>query len=375
MTTTHDGAGAPGESAWQGHRPSLWHSQLPGALTNLALGAWLLAIGAQRTQLPSGQDPIALGLPLLLTTAGFLLLFRGGYRLIRARATIRLFFTAKQQRLVLDERALTYHDGPRTVRVPRSSIIHVKEAGAWTSRPGGRRNSPVYVIAPGALDGDAYLALPPIFHDTPGMLAEALMRWRGPVTRPASMDYPPSPPMASQLYDSLAQGATRGDALVIRHGRGWLSKGPYATFGLGLSMLLSAILLAAQGTPLATLMVPLAAGALLCLMLPGWVGLTYRHVAPRRGVALVITPSEVLMRTRAGVIRTAFRNLRRVSVQSRRNVSLLEGVHQSRILTFDRKQSGDIRYEEAFLGMPAEVAHALIEAQFRGPSFLSVDAR
>ena len=70
----------------------------------------------------------------------------------------------------------------------------------------------------------------------------------------------------------------------------------------------------------------------------------------------MLTPSEVLMRTREGVLRAQWRNLRRAYVEAKSGWSLVEGYHLARKLVLEREGAVTIRYDEAFLGIPAEVA-------------------
>ena len=55
-----------------------------------------------------------------------------------------------------------------------------------------------------------------------------------------------------------------------------------------------------------------------------------------------------------------------MSIDTRRAFSVLDGVHEAKTLVLKRKDEPPIRYDEAFLGVPAEVAQALLDAYRTG---------
>ena len=120
-----------------------------------------------------------------------------------------------------------------------------------------------------------------------------------------------------------------------------------------------------------------------------WFIATRVDIAPRKGLSVVLTPAEVLMRTRAGVHVVRYGELRKVEIDAKRGWSILRGQHESRALIFHRKcgacrgtglqeqaqckvcggngrDMDYINYVEAFLGAPAEVVYALIAAYRSG---------
>jgi hypothetical protein len=64
--------------------------------------------------------------------------------------------------------------------------------------------------------------------------------------------------------------------------------------------------------------------------------------------------------------RVPWRSLKRVSVESKRSWSLLSGNQQRRALLIERTGDAEIRYEEVFLGLPAEAVAGLADAYRRG---------
>ena len=108
--------------------------------------------------------------------------------------------------------------------------------------------------------------------------------------------------------------------------------------------------------------------AALCLLLVPvlWIVLTRRSMAARKGIALVLAPAELLLRTPSGVLRVPYADIARLEVKSHTVWSLLEGAGQTRSLLIHRKEEGSINYAEAFLGVPAEVALALCDGYRKG---------
>lgn len=353
-----------GPEVYRGHFPPIFDLRgLADAALPLVAGLLFWAV-AVRDETAAATDAAALILSVLALLAGAQGLV-GGVRLV---GRFRVAAAARRMRLSLDANHLVVEglggsDG--RVVIERADILAIRERGHWGGRGGRRRYSDVYVITnPKA--GRTHLTLPPVFAESPGQLTEALMRWRGPVQGP--VDYAPPDPsrLASRVYDDAARGKTPDGGVVIRHGRGWLGRGPYVTALLGLALILRWLRFdpetAALIGPGAVLSI--AFGAIMVSV--GWVVLSMREVRPRNGLALVITPAEVLIRTRQGVLRATFRNLEAPRIEERPAWSALFGLYTERTLVIARKDQPPIRYEEAFLGVPAEVAAALMEAMKRG---------
>jgi hypothetical protein len=100
----------------------------------------------------------------------------------------------------------------------------------------------------------------------------------------------------------------------------------------------------------------------LAIVPAGWIVLARRHVRPRLGLAFVATPAEVLMRTRAGTLSARWKTLTRAYVEPKTSWTVLDGYHTTHRLVLDRADAATIRYDEAYLGIPVEVAQALCDA-------------
>lgn len=315
---------------------------------------------------PAGSaslDPFALFMRLLALglSVRALILFAG--LLGRLRVALR----ARRSFLVLAPEGLFARLPDEEVALARDEIVGIVEPGVWQGRRTGRRWAPVYVV--GSSAERLYVALPPIFEASPGILAELLMRWRGVIDEPETPAFPAPPRLASKAYDDAARGITGPGTLVVRHGDGWLRRGPYAGLLLAIAVaegFVRADLAGASlgGMPAAA--VPVLALGIAVAVPVGWVILTRREISPRHGMALVLTAPELLMRTRSGVLRTAWPSLVRVTLDGRLAWSALEGVHRARSLVLKRRGADPITYDEAFLGVPAEVAQTLLDAYRRG---------
>ena len=326
----------------------------------VAAGVWAVAVSREAI-VETPLDPLALVLRAVALglTVRAVLAMRALFR--RARVWSR----ASRYALVLGDERLLYRRPGGELAVAKDDVIAVLERGHWGERDGRRRWSDVYVVrAPGA--DPPWLSLPPLFDRSPGELAERLMRWRGPLPAPETPSYPAPSRLASKVYDDAAAGVVPDGGVVIRHGRGWLARGPYATVLLGVAIAEGYARVGPAGWEQLGIALPTAVGLALLAVPLVWVLLTRRAVAPRHGVALVITPAEIIMRTRAGVLRATFRGLARVRIERKASWSVVEGYHQARTLVIERKQDEPIRYDEAFLGAPAEVVVSLAEAYRKG---------
>jgi hypothetical protein len=308
-----------------------------------------------------GLDPLGLIFRLLALalTARTLIL------LVALWPRIRAFLDQKRYALALTDDGLLLRTPVTDFPVAKEDVIDIQEHGAWGEHS-GRRWADVYLITrPDS--GRYFLALPPLFEATPGVLAERLMRWRG--ARPqAREDAEPAEPaeLPSKLFDRAAAGESIPGSVVIKHGSAYLRRGPYATVLLGLAVLTDWIMLPEATRTQGGMLGPLVMGFSLLLVPLVWLVLMRRDLKPRKGIALVLTPAEMLMRTRAGVHRVAFSELQRLEIQERRAWSVLIGAHPQRTLLIRRKDAETITYAEEFLGAPAEVVAALGEAYRKG---------
>jgi hypothetical protein len=327
-------------------------------------------------QARSGLDPLGLifrVLALALTVRTVLL----GVELW---PRLRAWLDMRRYALVLTDDGLLLRTPVADFPVAKDDIIDIQEHGAWGDHS-GRRWAHVYLITrPDS--GRFYLALPPLFEATPGVLAERLMRWRGPRPEPRAAGQAPgeqapgakeSAPLPSKLFDQAAAGESLPGSVVIKHGNAYLRRGPYATVLLGLAVLTDWAALPDSARVHGNMLAPMVMGFSL-LAVPAIWFLTMRNdLKPRKGIALVLTPAEMLMRTRAGVHRVAWTEVQKLEITSRTGWSVLLGPHPQRTLIVRRKPSkaapdddNTITYVEEFLGAPAEVVVSLCDGYRKG---------
>jgi hypothetical protein len=343
--------------------PPLLDAEGIRALLSPFIAAFLWAATVFReTQLHQTLDPLA----LLFRVLALALSVRALRLLIELSAKLRVRMSAARYGLALAPEGLLYRSPAGDLAIPREQVLDVRVRGDWDSKP-GRRWAEVYLIT----HPDStryYVALPPLFERTPGVLAETLMRWRGVPAElsDAGASEPEPEPLATKLWERAARGELTKGVVAIRHGSAWLQRGPYASVLLGVAMLdgflrmpAAARALLSQGPAL------LLAGALVFIPL-AWVVYTRASLASRQGLALVLTPAELLVRSRQGLQRVAWSSVARTSVQTRMTWSILQGAHEARALLVERKGESSIQCSQAFIKTPVEVVAGLCDAYRKG---------
>jgi hypothetical protein len=169
--------------------------------------------------------------------------------------------------------------------------------------------------------------------------------------------------LPSKLWERAAAGERPEGVSVIPQGNGWMARGPYASVLVGLAVLDGYLRLPSDVRANLTTHGPLLLPLLLVGVPVSWVLWKRRGLAANRGVALLVTPADLLLRTSAGVMRVAWSSIARVEVATMRRWSLLRGAYEDRALVLHRKHVEDIHYSEAFLAVPAEVVAGLCDAQ------------
>jgi hypothetical protein len=319
-------------------------------------------------------DPLALFLRLLalaMTVRAITLLWLLGRRL-------RLQLNHSGYALALTQDGILYRTPDMDLALPREDILEVRERGRWRDR-GGRRFADVYVVTQ-PRSGRLFVALPPVFERTPGVLAERLMRWLGApepndsdaeatdaqltatAPQPTATDSNTPQPLASELWERIARGERPPGVTAIPHGSAWLQRGPYASMLLGLAVLEGYVRLPQATREKVDVTVPLMLVAALIVVPIGWLVITRTQLKARRGLAAILTPTELLLRTRAGVLRATWRNIQRIEIDSRATWSLLLGAHEARTLIIRRKSAPPLQFHESFIGAPLEVVTALCDA-------------
>lgn len=339
-----------------GTAPPLFDATVVSAITSAIVAGACVALLMHRDAAGASIDPIGLFLivvALVLTVRTLLLGNEIATRLIVASAR-------KQYAMAIAAEGILYRSESGDIAIPREDVLDVVEPGDWRGRA-GRRYSDVFIVTRPSL-GRVHVVVPPVFEATAGAFAEKLMRWRGPIESLPEQDARAEELLRSRLFDEVANGARPEGVTVIRHGRAWLKKGPFATVLVGMAVLIAYARLPAAVREQLGVTTPAIVIACLLVVPFLWAILIRREIRPRKGIALVFTRQALLMRARSGVLQIPYRDIVRTAVESKNAWSLLEGYHGTKRLLLARKQGGDVRYDEAYLGIPVEVAHSLVDA-------------
>jgi len=334
----------------------------------LAIAAWWVAmLRAQGGDAPTAAPIDAIA--LLVELVALALSARAAVAMVELARRWRIWLSAARHALVMTPEGLLLRTPQGDAAVDRSDVVAVVERGEWGTRAGERWRE-VYVVTRSS-SRRAFVTLPPVLGDTPGVLAEQLMRWlaRTAVCEADDTDTDkatersaeaPSPALVSVVYEQAVAGRAPPEVTVIRHGAGWLRRGPYASALMAIVVAHGFLQMPRASWIIAA---PLAAVSIaICLGLPlMWLVRARSEIAPRRGVALVLTPTDALMRTRSGVLRIPWSDVGRLTVNARGTWSLFDGYSPARELVFVRRDGSAVRYQEAFLGAPVEVAKALCD--------------
>lgn len=301
-------------------------------------------------------DPASLLLRLLALALSLRALLLG----IELLARVRVSSQHARYQLALADDGLLFRTPHADYAVLKSDVVDVRERGAWQDHARGRWNEVYVIVRPGA--GRTHLVLPPLFARSPGVLAERLMRWRGVVAAPEDPPAREAVELPSKLFDAVAAGETVQGVSAIPLRNAFWQRGPHATVLLGVAFLIGYVRLPPPARAAAASLA--AAIGLLCLVIVPFVSwsLARSRSAPRKGIALLLTPAELLTRSRAGVQRVRWSELARAEVASRTTWSILRGPYETRALVLQLKDGGARAHDEAALGVPAEVAAALCEA-------------
>lgn len=349
----------PGITLLPGRRPPLLDGEGSDALVAPLMAGFLwTAVVFLETQ--SGQTaPVA----LLLRWLALGLSVRALRLVWRLLLRVKLWMDAPQYGLAIADEGLLLRTPNFDIPLAKVDVVSAVEQGDWRTRS-GRRFHQVYLVTKPST-GRLYVALPPVLDETPGLLAERLMRWCGPPSAEPPT-FPPPEALPSKIYEGAARGETPAGTIALAHGNGWLERGPYFTVLLGVT-LLERWLHLGQEARVSLGVAPAALIATCLLVVPLiWHRVTLRLLAPRRGLSLVLTPAEILLRTGSGIHRVAWREIKRVTIESHRSWAILSGTQHRRNVLIERREEPEVRYDEIFLGAPAEVVTSLLDGYRRG---------
>lgn len=161
----------------------------------------------------------------------------------------------------------------------------------------------------------------------------------------------------AETFDAyLAHPDQQAGARAIPAGRSWLLSGPYA--GLVFALLLAghALVVPLLRTPLMLALLPVACGP---LVLWWWRGRAARRA--RGGVALLLTPSQLIVRDAVGARSATWADVQAVRVESKPAWDMLRGARRAPALLIARRGSAPLVLREDELGVSARGAVAAVE--------------
>lgn len=342
------------------HSPALLDASGARALLSPFMAGFMwAAVVFRETQSHSSLDPLALLLRVLalaMTLRALGVLWRFGQRL-------RLVLQWRRYGLVITDEGLLFRSPDRDVVVPRADLLDVREqhAVAGSARSGGGA-AEVYLVTHPAT-GRTHVTLPAVFAASPRALAERLMRWQGQAGERTPLPDEPAESLPSKLWERCGASEVLPGVVAIRHGNGWMKRGPYASMLLGLAVLDGFVRLPNQAAQSINPLPALLLAAALVVVPAGWFFFTRGTLRDRKGLALVLSPQELLTRERSGIVRAAWSSVVRIEIVARNSWSLMQGGYSSRTLIVHRKRGvADVQVAEAFLATPIEVVAGLCDA-------------
>ncbi len=150
----------------------------------------------------------------------------------------------------------------------------------------------------------------------------------------------------------LANPSNVDGALALPAGRTWWLSGPYAGLVFAVLLAVHAGLVPLLRTSLTLALIPVACGPLAAWW---WRGRGVRRA--RRGVALLLTPDQLIVRDAVGARSAAWSEVQAVREDSRPTWDMLRGARRAPLLLISRRGSQPLVLGEDELGVP--VAHAL----------------
>jgi hypothetical protein len=187
------------------------------------------------------------------------------------------------------------------------------------------------------------------------------MRWRGMGSESTPLPELSPEPLPSKLWERSGAGEVLPGVVAIRHGRNWAKRGPYASMLLGVAVLDGFVRLPKQAAQAFNPLPALLLAAALVIVPAGWYLFTRATLRARKGLALVLSPVDLLSRGRGGVLRASWSTVSKVEILARSSWSLLQGAYSSRTLIVSRKSEPSVTCAEAFMDAPIEVVAALCD--------------
>ncbi|MBK8409833.1 MAG: hypothetical protein IPL19_17865 [Sandaracinaceae bacterium] len=162
----------------------------------------------------------------------------------------------------------------------------------------------------------------------------------------------------AELFDLyLAAPAAFPAAYALPAGRAWLMSGPYAGVVFALVLGVHALAVPLLRTPLTLLLLPVACAP---LALWWWRGRATRRA--RGGVALLLTPTQLIVRDAVGARSAPWSEVQAVRTESQPAWDMLRGARRAPLLVISRRGTPSLRLREDELGVAVPRALLRVEA-------------
>jgi hypothetical protein len=353
------GTASPGIEVARGARPGFLSGDAVHALISTLLAALVLAAAVLRGTLSAGQfDLIA----LLLRTASVAFALRAAIAIAAVvRRTIR-DRAAESHALAWSSEGLLESRPEGERWVAREDVLGFALPDERPVRGASSSRRPLYVVLTPE-QAPRYWTLPPYYAASSEILQARLLRWLG--TREAALpELAPPVSAPDERYLRAAEGRLAPGEVAVPEGFGYRLRAPYGAL-LALVFVGDALLQA--GTERARLLAPAGlALALVPIALAVWFSWLRSRRAARLGLALLLTPEELLVRGKHGVASVPWTQLASVDVTARLAWSPFVGSYLVRMLSFQALDGSLIPFDESFLGVPADVIAVLAKAYRSG---------
>lgn len=359
------GAASSGVETLRGARPGLLDATSANAVSSLALAAFVTGAALFRTQVASSGPLSEPGIDLIasaLRTLAVAFCVRAVVALARSLRTFWADRHAARAALVLADQGLLLQVAGQEQWAARSEVLDVTFEEPLPSRTLAPRPPAVLLVLEPRAGQPRVIAVPPYFAPSAEITAARLKRWltqAGPA-RASSRSSAAVLGDPGQRYDRAAHGQlTEGDA-VIPEGHCYLLRAPFTSL-LGIVFALD--VLRTAGGLRAQIVQPVLAASVLCVVLiAGWLLWMRRRRATRLGLGMLLTPEELLVRGRGGVVAVPWAQLKEVEVGLRPRWSPFVGPYATRLLTLITQEQQQMIFDQSFLGAPVSVIAVLCKS-------------
>lgn len=319
-------------------------------LSMLVLAGLLWAMVVLRGQFSADPlDPFGLVLRILALLSSLRALVSIG----RSVGTIRALQRAKSSAVAILNEGLVIRDGESFEAIARAELLGV--------HAGDAKSPPVLLLVPRPeRQGEALRALPPGLVDPSERITEAL---EDLVPERAGGATPPPRTDAEGRYERAAAGDLEPGVARVLRGRGWLLRGPYGALIVAVALLERLVRLPAGMSigPIGYGALALSIAIVLVFLLLG-----ARRAREAKGLALVLTPEELLLRLPSGLTRVPLGAITGLELGARRSWSTLGGSEPVKTLFVVRDGGPGLTLSADELAAEVEPLASLIELYCAG---------